>query len=818
MKHLSNKKIVLILLAVIFFFFGATLIWATTIKLPDLSNFQARKIANSSKIVDRTGEVVLYDINQGVRRTEIPLSEMGDNIKNASIAIEDEHFYTHSGIRPTSILRAVLVNITKGSLSQGGSTITQQIIKNTLLNTNKTFTRKIKELVLAVKLEKQFTKDQILTIYLNDNPYGGTIYGVEEASHAYFNKKSIDLTVAEAAYLASIPKAPTYYSPFGKNKDKLEERKNTVLKKMFDLKYITQEQYDAAKKEVVVFNTAAQNSIKAPHFVFYILDYLQQKYGQDVMENGGYTITTTLDYDLQQKAEAIVKEKSLANEKAYKASNSALLAVDPTNGQILSMVGSRDYFDKTIDGAYNVVTAKRQPGSSFKPFVYAAGFQKGYTPETTLFDVATQFSTTCDTDPKTCYAPDDFDGKFEGPLSIRSALAESRNVPAVKMLYLVGLDDALAMAKNLGITGLGDKSRYGLSLVLGGGEVSLLDMTTAYGVFATGGIKNQTTGILSVKDRQGNIVEEFQPSPTQVLDKNIALQITDILADTKASAPTFGGLLAVPGTAAKTGTTNDNKDAWVMGYTPTVVVGVWSGNNDNKPMSKGSTISVPAWKTFMQEVLKKYPTTAFEKPLPDPDYATLKPVLRGQWMGNKSVWVDKVTGMLATENTPPEARVEKIITDVEDILYWVNKSDPRGPAPSNPYSDAQFPLWNSGVQKWWEQNKYRYPIITTADLPTNYETIHTSDNKPNIIIGGLPTQLSQNDKPTITISTTNQYPLTSVDLFINNNYLTTLSTPFRFIFNPKEYGYLPGSYTLRVSATNSIYETNQKEQSFTISQ
>ncbi len=818
MKHLSNKKIVLILLAAVFFFFGATLIWATTIKLPDLSNFQARKIANSSKIVDRTGQVVLYDINQGVRRTEIPLSEMGDNIKNASIAIEDEHFYTHSGIRPTSILRAVLVNITKGGFSQGGSTITQQIIKNTLLNTDKTITRKIKELVLAVKLEKQFTKDQILTIYLNDNPYGGTIYGVEEASRAYFNKKSADLTVAEAAYLSSIPKAPTYYSPFGKNKDKLEDRKNTVLKKMLDLKYVTQEQYDTAKKEVVAFNTQAQNSIKAPHFVFYILDYLQQKYGQDVMENGGYTVTTTLDYDLQQKAEEIVKEKSLANEKAYKASNSALLAVDPTTGQILSMVGSRDYFDKTIDGAYNVVTAKRQPGSSFKPFVYAAGFQKGYTPDTTLFDVATQFSTTCDTSPKTCYAPDDFDGKFEGPLSIRSALAESRNVPAVKMLYLVGLDDALAMAKNLGITGLGDKSRYGLSLVLGGGEVSLLDMTTAYGVFATGGIKNQTTGILSVKDHQGNIVEEFQSSPTQVLDKNIALQITDILSDNKASFPTFGGLLNVPGTAAKTGTTNDNKDAWVMGYTPTVVVGVWSGNNDNKPMAKGSTISVPAWKAFMQEVLKKYPTTAFEKPLPDPNYATLKPVLRGQWMGNKSVWIDKITGKLATENTPPEAREEKIITDVEDILYWVNKSDPRGPAPTNPYSDAQFPLWNSGVQSWWQQNSYKYKVITQADLPTDYETIHTNENKPTLSISGLPDQLQQTDKATITITNSNQYPITSVDIFINNTYVTTLSNPFRFIFNPKEYGNLPGIYTLKAVAINTIYETNQKEQSFTITQ
>lgn len=817
MKHLSNKKIVLGLCAALFIFFGGTLVWASLIRLPDLSNFEARKIANSSKIVDRTGEVVLYDINQGVRRTEIPLDQMGQNIKNATISIEDEHFYTHNGIRPTSILRAVLVNVFKGSLSQGGSTITQQIIKNTLLNRDKTFTRKIKEWVLALKLERQFTKDQILTIYLNDNPYGGTIYGIEEASRAYLNKHASDLTVAEAAYMAAIPKAPSYYSPFGKNKDKLEARKNTVLKKMLDLGYITKDQYDSAKSEVVTFNTQAQNSIKAPHFVFYILDYLQQKYGEDVMENGGYTITTTLDYDLQQKAEEIVKEKSLENQKAYNASNSGLLAVDPTNGQILAMVGSRDYFDKTIDGAYNIVTAKRQPGSSFKPFVYAAGFQKGYTPETVLFDVRTEFSTTCGSNPKSCYNPDDFDGLFKGPISVRSALAESRNVPAVKMLYLVGMDDALAMAKNLGITGLGDKSQYGLSLVLGGGEVSLLDMTGAYGVFANNGIKNTPTGILSVKDRQGNIIEEFEENGSQVLDKNIALNINDILSDTTARAPTFGSSLNVPGTAFKTGTTNDNKDAWIMGYTPNLVVGVWSGNNDNKPMKKGgSAVSGPAWKAFIQEALKKYPSPSFERPVQDPDYDSLKPVLRGKWMGNQSVWVDKITGNLATENTPPESREERIITNVQDILYWVDKSNPRGPAPTNPASDPQFYLWNSGVQAWWQQNKYKYNITSEGDIPTNYENVHTEQNKPNIVINGLPNQIKSTDRVTMSFSNTNSFGLTSVDIFIDNNYITTLSNPFRFIFSPGDYGYTSGEHTLEASGVDTIYGKGVKSQVFTV--
>ncbi|MBP6858070.1 MAG: PBP1A family penicillin-binding protein [Candidatus Pacebacteria bacterium] len=819
MRKLSNKKIVLSLLALALVSFGTLLVWVSLIKLPDLSNFAARKIANSSKIVDRTGEIVLYDINQGVRRTEIPLSEMGENIKNASISIEDENFYTHKGIRPTSIIRAIWVNITSRSLSQGGSTITQQIIKNTLLNTDKKFTRKIKEWALALKLEKYFTKDQILEIYLNDNPYGGTIYGVEEASIAFLNKSSKDLTVAEAAYLAAIPQAPTYYSPFGKNKDKLETRKNTVLKKMNSLGYINDEQYETAKNEVVVFNTQAQNSIKAPHFVFYILDYLQERYGKDVMENGGFTITTTIDYELQKKAEEIVLNNALKNEKALNASNSSLLALDPKTGQVLAMVGSRDYFDKNIDGAYNIITAKRQPGSSFKPFVYAAGFQKGYTPETILFDVNTEFSTSCVSNPESCYNPDDFDGLFKGPLSVRSALAESRNVPAVKMLYLVGLDDALSMAKTLGISGLGDKSRYGLSLVLGGGEVSLLDMTSAYGVFANNGVKNRTTGILSVKDNKGNIVEEFEQSETQAIDTNVALNINSILSDTVARAPTFGSTYNTPFESAfKTGTTNDNKDAWIVGYTPTIVVGVWSGNNDNKPMKKGgSAVSGPTWKEFIQEVVKKYPTTPFEKPTPDPDYSSLKPVLRGVWMGNKTVFIDKVTGKLATTETPIESREERVVTDVQDILYWVDKSNPRGPIPENPYKDPQFSLWNSAVQSWWQQNKYKYNITTENDLPIDYETVHTEENKPSLRIIGLSEKVKQNENINISIlNNQTQYPVTSVDIFINNNYLTTLSGSFKFIFNPKEYGYLPGNYVFKAVGTNNIFLKNTIEQNFEI--
>ncbi len=707
--------------SVILIAIGGTFLWATTIKLPDLSTFQARKIANSSKIVDRTGEIMLYDIHQSVRRTEIPLAEMGDNVKNAVVSVEDAHFYTHKGIRPTSIIRMILVNLSQGSFSQGGSTITQQVIKNTLLNNKKTVTRKFKEWVLAIKLERQFTKDQILQIYLNDAPFGGTIYGVEEAAKAFFNKPAKELTITESAYLAAMLPRPSYYSPFGKNRDELDERKNLVLKKMEEQDYITSEAYEAAKLETVSFDTAASNGIKAPHFVFYIQEMLEEKYGEDAMISGGYVIKTTIDYELQKKAEEFVEKHALQNAKNLNASNAALVSLNPNTGEILAMVGSRNYFDKEIDGAFNVATApNRQPGSSFKPFVYAASFNKGYTPETILFDVPTEFSTSCTATSQPlpgktaedCYHPGNFDDKFRGPLSLKAALAQSINVPSVKLLYLVGMEDALDTARKMGIKTLKGPNQYGLSLVLGGAEVSLLDMTTAYGVFATGGIKNETVGILEIKDRKGEIVEQFTPSDgEEVLNRNTALMISDILSDNVARTPTFGSnsALHIEGVqiAAKTGTTNDNRDAWVMGYTPAIVTGVWSGNNDNKPMKKGGVaISGPLWNEFMRFAVSKYPSNGFEKPTPSENQDELKPIFKGQWLITDTTDIDALTGLPATNDTLPENRIEETRPFVQTILYWVNKSDPLGPKPNNPDNDPQFKLWNPPVVHWWNQNQF----------------------------------------------------------------------------------------------------------------
>ncbi len=813
-KTINWKKAFFIFFAIGFLCIGAGLIWAATIKLPDVSTFEARKIANSSKITDRTGEIVLYDINQGVRRTEVPLDQMSPSIRNAIVAIEDAHFYTHKGIRPTSIIRAIFANLTPGGNTQGGSTLTQQIIKNTLLTSDKTVVRKFKEWVLALKLERHFTKDQILQIYLNDAPFGGTIYGVEEASQSFFTKSALDLTVAESAYLAAIMPAPTYYSPFGRHKDKLDERKELVLSKMKQHGYINDAEYEAARAEVITFSVNASNSIKAPHFVFYILDYLEQKYGKEVMESGGYVIKTTLDYEMQQKAEKTVADYAAKNLKQFNASNSALVAIDPTTGHILSMVGSKDYFAKDIDGAYNIATAERQPGSSFKPFVYATAFAKGYTPETVLFDVPTEFSTSCpaitvgvsDNTDKNCYHPSNFDSKFKGPIQLRNALAESRNIPAVKLLYLVGLDSAIETAHNLGISTLNRRQDYGLSLVLGGGEVKLLDMVGAYGTLANSGVRNPTTGIFSITDRTGKVIEEFEPDPIEVLDRNAALTLNSVLSDPVARTPTFGSSITIPGVAVKTGTTNDERDAWIVGYTPSLAVGVWSGNNDNKSMrSGGAAVSGPLWKDFMQQILTETPAPTFEEPLPDPDYDSLKPILRGIWNTTSTVDIDMTTGLPATSETPVEFRTETTIPSVQSILYWIDKENPRGPSPTNPSKDPEFRLWNPSVQAWWITNQGGVVVPNPLSAPSSL-----------ISIKGLDDVMSTTRESTVRITTSSPSALTSVDIFVDNTYITTLSNPFRFTFTSSQYNLKPGTHTMRAVGTNTLGSKSSTQETFEV--
>ncbi len=692
------KKTIFMLLLSAFLILGAiTLFWLSSFKVPTSESIRERRIIESTKIYDRSGKILLYDTGDNIRRSIVPIEEISRYIKNATIAIEDKEFYQHHGVKPTAFIRATLVNILSLNFSQGGSTITQQVVKNSLLTSEKLISRKIKEWVLAVKLEQVAAKDEILSMYLNEIPYGGIIYGVEEASEAFFGKKSFDVTLAEAAYLAALPKAPTFYSPYGPNRDKLEERKNLVLREMLRSNFITQEEYDSATKEKISFIAKGDSNIKAPHFVFYIIDHIKKKYGDEIISSGGLRVITSLNYDLQSMGEKIALDYALENKKKFDAENAAIVAIDPKTGEILTMVGSRNYFDQEIDGAFNVTTAKRQPGSTIKPFVYSKAFIKGYTPETVVFDLKTQFSTACAPNNLTmengCYAPDNYDSIFRGPITFRSALAQSINIPSVKVLYLAGLSESIRLARDMGIESLTNKGDYGLTLVLGGGEVTPLELTGAYGVFANSGVKTNISPVIEIKNKNGEILETHNSNPVQILNKEIALKISSILSDNEARAPSFGQTSALffpnRDVAVKTGTTNDYRDAWIMGYTPNIAVGAWAGNNANTPMQKkvAGFIVAPLWRAFMDQVLAKIPDEQFEEPLIE-DKSQLKPVLQGIWQGGK----------FENNNTA-------VVGGVHSILNWINKDDPHGEYPSDPNSDPQFERWEYGVRIWAQEHE-----------------------------------------------------------------------------------------------------------------
>ncbi|MBX4181456.1 transglycosylase domain-containing protein [Candidatus Parcubacteria bacterium] len=696
LRFAKNSNHVMVIATVALFAAGLFILWIASLRIPALESIEERRIDSSTKIYDRTGEILLYDMSQDVRREQITLDKISPYVKSATIAIEDKDFYKHHGFVLSSFLRAVWANVTSLSFSQGGSTITQQVVKNSILTKDKTPTRKLKELILALKLEKVLTKEEILSLYLNEIPYGGTIYGVEEASHAFFGKSASDLTLAESAYLASLPKAPSYYSPYGSHLDALETRKNIVLSEMLKQGLISEEELQTAVNEKVVFKERQDNGlIKAPHFVFFVIDFLAKKYGEDALQHNGYKIVTTLDYDIQQDAEAIAKKYGPINQEKFNGENNATVVIDPKTGEILAMTGSRDYFDKSIDGNFNAALGLRQPGSTFKPFVYSVLFNKGFTSETVLFDAQIQFSTACPPDNFTtddpCYAPGNYDEKFRGPMTIRNALAQSINIPAVEASYLAGVPNSIKLAQSMGIGSLTDPSKYGLSLVLGGGAVSLLDLTSAYSVFANDGIRNPYTPVLWVEDGQGNVIDKSIPFPKRVLPEETARTISNILSDNVARTPGYGPnsplYVAERDVAVKTGTSNDYRDAWIVGYAPNITVGAWVGNNDNSPMAKkvAGLIVSPMWRELMDKILPKLPVEAFVPPEPlDPD---LKPVLRGE-----------------------------VGPGPHSILHWVDKDNPRGPVPSNPGNDPQYSYWEYGIARWVSLNGGSFNQPTTDNI------------------------------------------------------------------------------------------------------
>ncbi len=589
-----------LLLAIIWLFWG----------LPLPSQLGSDQLSVSTKIFDRKGKLI-YEIFGDQRRTPIELTDIPDYVKKATISIEDKDFYKHQGISITGIARSIQRIVFEGRV-QGGSTITQQLVKNSLLTSERTIKRKIREVALSIIVETTYSKDDILKMYLNQIPYGGTAYGVEAASETYFGKGAKDLTLAEATYLAGLPAAPSRYSPFGAHPELAKERQETVLKRMVEDKYISQEESDKAKSDEI--HLKEPDDLNAPHFALWIKEQLAEKYGERVVEQGGLRVTTTLDLDLQEYAQDVVHTEVTKLTK-QKVGNGAALVTRPKTGEILAMVGSKDYFANDEDGKVNIIFAQRQPGSSIKPLNYALAIKdKKITASTPLADVPTCFGVIG----QATYCPVNYDGTYHGAQQARFSLGNSLNIPAVRVLALNGVEHFIDFAKSLGITTFTDPKNYGLSLTLGGGEVRPYDMAQAFGVFANGGIKQPLISILKVEDWKGKVLEETKPddielSGDKVMDPEVPFIISHILTDNSARSAVFGtsSYLNVRGhgeVSVKTGTTNDRKDNWTIGYTGDAVAVVWVGNNDNTAMSgavSGVSGASPIWNRIIHETLEK---------------------------------------------------------------------------------------------------------------------------------------------------------------------------------------------------------------------
>jgi 1A family penicillin-binding protein len=704
LKFLTKVFFCLAVLILVSVALGAYYLYITTPR----AELVDRQISQTTTIYDRTGEHILYQIHGEENRKIISHDQIPEAVRIATIAAEDDNFYNHFGIDVTGILRAIRVNFGNNNMSQGGSTITQQLAKNVFLTPEKSWQRKIKEVMMAFKIEKKYTKDEILDFYLNQVPYGSNAYGIQSAAEIYFAKEAKDLSLDEAAMLTALTKATSYYSPYGKHKEELRERQKSVIKRVGELAEIEQGLINQSL-EINTFDKLKpyRESIKAPHFVFYVRDQLEKELGKDVLETGGYKVYTSLDYEIQKKAQSLVQEKALLNETKYGATNAALVALDPKTGEILAMVGSRDYFDERIDGEFNVVTSPRQPGSSFKPIVYAAAFEKGYQPETILFDIPMNFGP--DGTGKE-YMPKNYNGRFSGTVSMRQALAMSLNVPAVETLYLTGIDNSLRFAKKLGINSLDNRNnRFGLSLVLGGGEVSLLEETSAFSVFANEGIRNPTRAIKKIEKENGELIFNSDDIKSErVVGEHVARKINSVLSDNKARSPVFGARSPLyfeeRAVAAKTGTTQENRDGWTVGYTPGVAVGVWAGNNDNREMNAGADgvyVAAPLWSEFMKWILARYPVEEFgtyEKVTSNKLYITGN--IRG-----KSVLINTESGEKVSKKKAKKIDSGKVVNTVVPegthcILYYINKDDPLGETKPD-FNDPMLGRWDGALARYF---------------------------------------------------------------------------------------------------------------------
>lgn len=726
----------------------AGIYWYFARQLPDPSVIETvQEEFQTVKIYDRTGQHLLYEAidPRPFRgdRTYVPLSEISPWVIKATIALEDRSFYENPGINPRGILRAFISNLRGGAI-QGGSSITQQLIKNVVFDyeerIQRSYTRKIKEIILALEITRRYPKNKILEWYLNSNFYGNNAYGIEAAAQVYFGKHAKDLDLAEAAMLAHIPQYPAL-NPF-QNWEAAKRRQWLVLQSMVEAGFITQDQAIAAyAEELDLRDSIAEryNIQAAPHFALYVLDQLEKKFNTPedpfFIWRKGVVVYTTLDYDLQKAAERAVREQvRRLQEEGREVKNAAAVVLRAGTGEILAMVGNVDFYNEAIDGQINMAITPRQPGSAFKPFTYAYAFStKKFYPAKMVLDVRQVFP-----DPAAgFYVPENFDRRYHGPETMREALQRSHNIPAVWTLAQVGVKNVVDFAHRMGITTL-NQDYYGLSLTLGGGEVTLLDMAYAFSVFANNGVmvgepvppdeqrpgyrRLNPVAILEVRDSEGNVLYRYdKPATERVISPQLAYMMNNVLSDPTPRPPAFGRyaqylVLDDRPVAAKTGTSNDFRDAWTIGYTPQVVVGVWVGNTDNTPMKRvsGAVGAAPIFHQIMQIATKDLPPEPFYRPpgivdvevcwpsglLPTPECRETGNVRRDIFFEDAvpteydNVWrafeINKENGKLATPYTPPELRERRIYMILPPVANdWIRENNI--PQPPRVYDDEYGP-------------------------------------------------------------------------------------------------------------------------------
>jgi len=773
-----------------------------------------RRDGYSSKVYDRNGQV-LYDIYDDGRRDPITFGDIPDYLKKATIAVEDKDFYKHNGFDPLTPLRIIKNAFYFGKIT-GGSTLTQQLTRTVLLSTDRTVTRKMKELILSIQIDGKYSKDEILGMYLNEVSYGGSSWGVGPAAEQYFNKPVKELNLAECAILAGLPQLPSVYSPYSKTPTAYVARTQHVLTRMVEDGYISQALANETMEQVKNYKFSDKNSTtKAPHFVFWIKDLLAAKYGEAVVEGGGLKITTTLDLTLQDEAQKIVSEEVDKTENLG-ISNGAAIVLDPTNGQVLAMVGSRDYFSTKTDGNFNVVTqALRQPGSSIKPITYLAAIKKGWTAATMIMDTPVTFP---GTGGQKDYSPQNYNGKFNGPMSLRNALGNSINSTAVKTVAYVGVQNMLSLAYDMGISTLEptkeNLSKFGFAVTLGGAEVKMIDLAGAYSAFANGGQKVEPVGILKVEDKDGRVLEEYKPtSGKQVMTPQEAFIISNILSDNSARELTFGAVnaLQIPGrqVAAKTGTTNDKKDNWTIGWSPNLLTAVWVGNNNNTSMGKlvsGVSGAAPIWKRIMNYELPKLSKVDF--PVPD------KIV---------SLEVDKVSGYQSHDGfaSKTEYFIDGTQPTVSDPIHMKLKvckdqaglATPDDIASSN-YDEKEFfnfkeddlvskdgkNRWQEGIDTWISQqtDKDKY------NVPTGY---CRSGGRVNVGIDSPAHESTVGNTFDVKVTTNSLVKITEVKLWVDGvEKKTWTERPFEMSLTLDN-----GPHTLKVKATDRDGNSQDRE-------